>query len=102
MQPLDASFHAELLSCSDAHMYRTSRDASGWSLFRPTLQQHAIHMVLWFWVVLTVSSCCRLLREGQVPFIETVPFQVIAAFTVLQFVSLAAVYVVSSWTGVSL
>ena len=53
-------------------------------------------------MVLTVSSCCRLLREGQVPFIETVPFKVIAAFTVLQFFGLAAVYVVSSWTGVSL
>ena len=44
---------------------------------------------------------CRLLEQGHVAFVETVPFRVIAAFTVLQFVGLAVVYVVSSWTGVS-
>ncbi|KAL3150270.1 Boron transporter 1 [Trebouxia sp. C0010 RCD-2024] len=42
----------------------------------------------------------KLLREGQVPFVETVQFRVIAAFTLLQFVGLAAVYVVSSRTGI--
>lgn len=45
---------------------------------------------------------CRLLSEGHVAFLETVPFRAIAFFTVLQFIGLAAVYVVSSWTGVSL
>ena len=50
---------------------------------------------------LTLSCCRRLLNEGQVPFVETVPFRVIAVFTALQFIGLAAVYVVSSWTGVS-
>ena len=44
---------------------------------------------------------CRLLEQGHASFVETVPFTVIAAFTVLQFIGLAAVYVVSSWTGVS-
>ena len=44
---------------------------------------------------------CRLLSEGHVAFLETVPFKAIAFFTVLQFTGLAAVYVVSSWTGVS-
>ena len=50
---------------------------------------------------LTSSCWHRLLNEGQVPFVETVPFRVIAVFTALQFIGLAAVYVVSSWTGVS-
>ena len=45
---------------------------------------------------------CRLLSEGHVAFLETVPFRAIAFFTVLQFIGLAAVYVVSSWTGVGL
>lgn len=48
-----------------------------------------------------LSLLCRLLERGHVAFVETVPFRVIAAFTVLQFLGLAAVYVVSSWTGVS-
>lgn len=43
---------------------------------------------------------CRLLSEGHVAFLETVPFKAIAFFTVLQFIGLAAVYVVASWTGV--
>lgn len=42
----------------------------------------------------------KLLSEGHVAFLETVPFKAIAFFTVLQFIGLAAVYVVSSWTGI--
>lgn len=48
-----------------------------------------------------VALLCRLLEQGHVAFVETVTFRVITAFTVLQFVGLAVVYVVSSWTGVS-
>ena len=44
---------------------------------------------------------CRLLSQGHVAFLETVPFRAIVFFTVLQFLGLAAVYVVASWTGVS-
>ena len=47
-----------------------------------------------FWV-------CRLLSQGHVAFIETVRFRTIAFFTILQFIGLAGVYVVASWTGVS-
>ncbi len=52
-------------------------------------------------VPLWSAVLCRLLGEGHVAFLETVPFRAIAFFTVLQFIGLAAVYVVSSWTGVS-
>lgn len=52
-------------------------------------------------VLLWSAVLCRLLSEGHVAFLETVPFKAIAFFTVLQFIGLAAVYVVSSWTGVS-
>ena len=52
-------------------------------------------------VPLWCAVLCRLLSEGHVAFLETVPFKAIAFFTVLQFIGLAAVYVVSSWTGVS-
>ena len=53
------------------------------------------------WQPLWSAVLCRLLSEGHVTFLETVPFRAIAFFTVLQFIGLAAVYVVSSWTGVS-
>ena len=43
---------------------------------------------------------CRVLEQGAMPFVETVPFRVIAAFTLLQFLGLAVVYVVSTWTAV--
>ena len=47
-------------------------------------------------VPLWCAVLCRLLSEGHVAFLETVPFKAIAFF-----IGLAAVYVVSSWTGVS-
>lgn len=51
--------------------------------------------------LIALQLLCRLLEQGHVAFLQTVPFRVITAFTILQFIGLAAVYVVSSWTGVS-
>lgn len=46
------------------------------------------------------SQYYKLLSQGHVAFLETVPFRAIVFFTVLQFLGLAAVYVVASWTGI--
>ncbi len=40
------------------------------------------------------SQCCtcRLLEQGHVPYVETVPFRAVAAFTLFQLVYLLVVY----------
>lgn len=43
----------------------------------------------------------RLLERGHSPYIETVPFRVITAFTLLQLLALGAVYGIT-WAGVRL
>jgi hypothetical protein len=48
----------------------------------------------------TCAASCRLLERGHAPYIETVPFRVIFAFTLLQLVGLGAVYGITK-AGVS-